>query len=129
MMVSVSGGCGNDNVDGGGGAVSCPPGLLSYEYFTGRGGSGGLPGGRDPAGRCRRPRLRGPGRSTRTYKLTLPGAVSGSTIRPPPLHRVLWTTQSLRATKIYYHDDLYIHNTLYTPIHIILYLYRICIYI
>lgn len=127
------------------GAVSCPSGLLSYEYFTGRGGRdcgsgrydgarGGLPGGRDPAGRCRRrPRLRGPGRSTRTYKLTSPRAVSGSTDRPParppdrPPPRFGRRKASGARKDIYYRDDLYTQHSLHTykyVLYIYIYLYR-----
>lgn len=93
------------------------------------GGGGGLPGGRDPAGRCRRPRLRGPGRSTRTYKLTLPQAVSGSTARPPVLRdRALFGRRRAPSG----HKDILPRRPLYTtlfihthrtPEYIILYAY------
>lgn len=101
------------------GAVSCPSGLLSYEYFTGRGG--GLPGGRDPAGRCRRPRLRGPGRSTRTYKLTSPRAVSPDLpprARPPAIAATaLWTAESLRRPQRYILPRRPLYTTLFTYTH------------
>lgn len=148
-----------------------PAGLiLSYEYFKGRGGGrrdarvawggSGLPGGREirqvavvvvvvvvPSAR-----LRGPGRSTRTYKLTslrapsLPLSLSlsarasvrvcaGARVhgrrRRCRARRSLDGGNSLRAAKIYITTTTFIHthtHTLYT-LYIHSYLYIIIIYI